>query len=323
MSRRSVAPQPRSSQTGFFKNLLQFSPESPLNDHFPSRRPCDSVEVGAPASIQDIESFEIVGTLLPFKRLQDAMQLKLAPGASRRSSAGPSDYDDDDMQFTNEVLNDRNKYEGEDKLDQSEQSTRAVQSAPIPDENVVLSVEVRRISDETMRIYVAGLLKRVVEETIQFEFGTEALPPTIRYAEREVESTCSPILSRVVMMWSSSDQETSDNLANVVLSSMRAGGEIGLEAFFRDMFDPLGDNVFPLYPSGGFDPLPFDDPPPLFEVSTSMNTKWNLTSSFLLPLTIEDGRVLRRPTPMYPVFAGLEFTRLPNQPGSSRRQRIV
>ena len=332
MSRRPVAPQPRSSQTGVFKDLFQPSPEFPLRDHFPSRRPCDLVEVGAPASIQGLESFEIVGTLLPFKRLETAMQLKLAPVESRRPSSDPSagpsernnlndmmDMDNDNMQFAEEVLRDLD-YEGEDEPDKP---TQPSQSSPIPDENVVLTVEVRRISNESMRIYMAGLVKRIVEETVQMKLSTDALPPTITYAEREVESTCSPILSRVVMMWSSSDQKTSDNIANVVLSCRRLQRESPMEAFFREVFYPLGDNEFTLYPSGGLIPLPSDDPPSLFEVSTSKNTKWDLTSSFSLPEVLQDGRIKRRPTPLYSVFAGLEFRRPPNQPTSSRRQRLV
>lgn len=340
MSRRPVAPQPRSSQTGVFKDLFQPSPEFPLRDHFPSRRPCDLVEVGAPASIQRLESFEIVGTLLPFKRLETAMQLKLAPVESRRPSSGPSsgpssdpsadpsernnlndmmDMNNDKMQFAEEVLRELDD-EGEDEPDKP---TQPSQSSPIPDENVVLTVEVRRISNESMRIYMAGLVKRIVEETVQMKLRTDALPPTITYAEREVESTCSPILSRVVMMWSSSDQETSDNIADVVLSCRRLQGESPMEAFFREVFYPLGDNKFTLYPSGGLIPLPYDDPPSLFEVSSSRNTKWDFTSSFSLPQVLQDGRIQRRPTPLYSVFAGLEFQRLPNQLTSSRRQRLV
>lgn len=305
MSRRPP-PTPRPvAGSGVFKNLFDAKPEFPLKDGHPPQRP-SPVEVGAPFSVQGVRSFELVATFEPYELIPDAEKVILNGGYSGAPQApqapqGPSVLGPDMQDFLQQTL------------------ANQARLPPLADSASVLRIRVRRIVDTDARVGMAGVIRAFVESKVRPFLG-EAVWSKMRYAYREIESTCSPILSEYVMMWCSTDQESSDQFVNLVLDIQKPSYENPVEAFFRVLFGsfyrPDGTRVDPEVVLGA------SNESTKYTSTVSMQTKWNLNRPFVRPI-LRGGRLARESTLPVEVFAAREFTARPGQAASGQRQRLA
>lgn len=297
MSRR---PPPVSSPvvgSGVFKNLFDTRPEFPLKDgHPPQRRPPSPV--GAPFSVQAVRSFELVATFDPYDQIPDAEQA-LLKGGSSASAQGPQAYQGP-MTIDPEL---------QDLLQQT--LTGSTGPPVFADSAAVLRIRVRRIPDTGDRIEMARVIRAFVEAKVAPDLGP--MWSKIRYAYREVESTCSPILSEYLMMWCSTDQESSDKFTDLILDIPKPAYENPVEAFFRVLFGDLNTFV----------DIGNSDEATTYKSVVSRQTKWELSRSFVRSVTLPNGRVRRESLPAVEVFAAREFTAQQGQAASGQRRRLA
>lgn len=294
MSRRPP-PNPRPAVgSGVFKNLFEAKPEFPLKDSHPLRR-LPRAAVGAPFSMEAVRSFELVATFDPYDLISETDKVLLNGGylAAPQAEQGPS-------------------FLGQEMQDLLEQTlAEGKRLPPLADSAAVLRIRVRRITDTDARVGMSSVIKAYVEARIRPVLGEEVWSK-IRYAYREVESTCSPILSEYAMMWCSTDQPSSDRFTDLIFNTPKPDYENYMEAFFRVLFGPLNTDVAIRDLSAEVTS---------YKSVVSSQTKWDLVRSFIRPVTMQNGRVLRQSTRAVDMFAARQFTAVPGQLASGQRQR--
>ena len=292
-----------------FKNLFAPKPELPLTDGHPPRRlrtaaPVDA-PVDAPMKPRLPSTFEIVGTLIPFDKIEEEDRMALQSDAPAPAAA--ADLDDESMV---PGLSEADMRLLRQTLDGDRARTLA-QGGQFAD-SLVFSLRIRRIRDDATRDAFEGTLRAYTERKMKAFAASHGLTnfdqvwTSVEYASHDYKYSCLP--TEKVLLWASTDDRSSQLFKDLILayrwrriSSMYAGNGTDMENFFTSaLFGPYESDVS-LTASGYELPLPGEDPVQ-YRHTKSYKTKWDKRFRFSLP-----GLPVDATAPMRTIFAASEF----------------